>query len=415
MGSAAWLQAAVVLGVVVAVHVPLGDYMARVYTADRHWRIETVLYRVCGVDPTSEQRWSTYLRSLLAFSAVGILGLYALLRLQGNLPYSLGHPGMAAALAFNTAVSFTTNTSWQNYAGESTLGHLALATGLGTQAFASAAVGLAAAVALIRGLVRQQSDRVGNFWVDLTRGIVRILLPLAALFAIVLIAGGVIQNLHAPQVNTTLAGGQQTILGGPVGSWEPIKLLSGDGGGAFNANSAHPFENPAAWTNTIEIVLMLLVPTAFIRTFGRMVGDRRQSWALLAVAGVLFIGALTVSDVSQSGHHNAVPAAVGSPTEGTETRVGVSASTLFGIGATGSADGAAPASYDSFTSIGGGMLMATMMLGEVSPGGAGSGLYGLLILALLAVFLAGLMVGRTPEYLRKKHKPAKSNSSACTC
>jgi K+-transporting ATPase ATPase A chain len=257
-------------------------------------------------------------------------------------------------------------------------------------------------VALIRGLVRHRTDRIGNFWVDLTRGITRILLPLAAVSAVVLIGLGVAQNLAGAHDVTTLAGARQTILGGPVGSWEPIKLMSGDGGGIFNANSAHPFENPNAPSNAFEIVLMLLIPTAFIRTFGRMVGDRRQGWALLAVAGILFVGALAVATGVQHAHHNTVPVAVSAATEGTETRFGVPASTLFGVAATGSADGAANASYDSFTSLGGGTLMATMMLSEVSPGGAGSGLYGLLMLALLAVFLGGLMIGRTPEYLRKR-------------
>jgi K+-transporting ATPase ATPase A chain len=396
------LLAVIVLAVVGLLHVPLGDYVARVYTSGRHWRVERMLYRVCGIDPDSDQRWTHYLTALLAFSAFSIVALYAILRLQAHLPFSLGHPGVPAALAFNTAVSFTTNTSWQNYAGEATLGHLALAAGLGTQAFASAAVGLAAGVALIRGLVRHRTDQIGNFWVDLTRGVIRILLPLAVVSAIVLIGLGVAQNLAGPHDVSTLAGAHQTILGGPVGSWEPIKLMSGDGGGIFNANSAHPFENPNSLSNAFEIVLMLLIPTAFIRTFGRMVGDRRQGWALLAVAGILFILALAAATGAQHVHHNTVPVAVGAATEGTETRFGVPASTLFGVAATGSADGAANASYDSFTSLGGGTLMATMMLSEVSPGGAGSGLYGLLMLALLAVFLGGLMIGRTPEYLRKR-------------
>jgi K+-transporting ATPase KdpA subunit len=399
---AGWLQALLVLGVVGVLHVPLGDYMAKVYTGGRHWRIERIVYRSCGVDPDSDQRWTHYLRSLLAFSAVGVLGLYAILRLQSGLPLSLGHPGVPAALAFNTAVSFTTNTSWQNYPGESTLGHLALATGLGVQAFASAAVGLAAGVALVRGLVRHRTDQIGNFWVDLTRSLVRVLLPLAAVFAVILIGMGVVQNLAGPHEFTSIAGAEQTILGGPVGSWEPIKLMSGDGGGIFNANSAHPFENPTALSNTIEIILMLLIPTAFIRTFGRMVGDRRQGWALLAVVAILFAGALAAASGAQHAHHNTAPVAAGAAVEGTETRFGVPASALFGVAATGSADGAANTSYDSFTSLGGGTLMATIMLGEVSPGGAGSGLYGLLMLAMLTVFLGGLMVGRTPEYLRKR-------------
>jgi len=399
-----WLQTLVIVAVLAAVHLPLGDYLARVYTSTRHRRLEAALYRLCGINPQSDQRWTHYLRSLLAFSAVGVVVLYALLRWQANLPWALGHPAVPAGLAFNTAVSFTTNTSWQNYAGESTLGHLAQATGLGVQAFASAAVGLAAGLALIRGLARHHTDTVGNFWVDLVRSITRILLPLSAAGAVILIGLGVVQNLAVPQTVTTLSHAHQTILGGPVGSGEPIKLLSGDGGGFFNANSAHPFENPSPITNAIEIILILLIPTAMIRTFGTMIGDRRQSWALLAVAALLFTGALLAAGVAEHAHHDPAALAAGAATEGTETRFGIPASTTFGVAATGTADGAANASYDSFTSLGGGILLATIMLGEISPGGAGSGLYGLLMISMLAVFLGGLMVGHTPEYLRKRIK-----------
>jgi K+-transporting ATPase ATPase A chain len=399
---AAWLQALLVIAVVGALYVPLGNYMARVYTAGRHWRVEAVIYRLCGVDPEADQRWRRYLASLLAVSGVGTLLLYALLRLQAHLPLSQGHPGLPAPLAFNTAVSFTTNTSWQNYAGEATLGHLAQATGLGTQAFVSAAVGLAAAVALIRGLTRSLHDGVGNFWVDLTRGIIRILLPLSAVTGVVLIAFGVMQSAGVAHTVTTLAGNPQRIPDGLVGSWEPIKLMSGDGGGLFNANSAHPLENPTAVTNGVETVLMLLVPTAFIHTYGRLVGDPRQGRALLIVVAVLFGTALAATGLTEHAHHGTAPMAAGAASEGTESRFGTPASALFGTAATASADGAANASYDSFTSLGGGALLATIMLGEVSPGGTGSGLYGLLIVSLLAVFIAGLMVGRTPEYLRKR-------------
>src|SRR5580704_8586953 len=259
---AGWLQAAAVIALVGALHVPLGDYMARAFTAPRHWRVERVIYRLGGMDPDADQPWPHYIGSLLALSAVGVVVLYLLLRLQGHLPYSLGHPGMSPALAFDTAVSFTTNTSWQNCAGESTLGYLAQAAGLGVEAFLSAAVGLAAALALIRGLVRRETDRIGNFWVDLTRGVVRVLLPLAVVSGIVLAGLGVVENLADPHLVTTLTGVRQAIPGGPVASWEPIKLMSGDGGGFFNANSAHPFENPTPATNVIETVLMLLVPMA---------------------------------------------------------------------------------------------------------------------------------------------------------
>ena len=402
LGVDGWLQALVVVVLVGAAYVPLGDYMAHVYTATRHWRVESLVYRLCGVDPDADQPWQHYLRALLAFSAVGVLTLYGLLRLQAHLPLSEGHSGVPAALAFNTAVSFTTNTSWQNYAGESTLGHLALVAGLGTAAFASAAVGMAAGVALVRGLARREAAGIGNFWVDLVRGSIRILLPLSLLFALVLLSLGVIQNLHGPLVIDTVTGGRQTLPGGPVASWESIKLLSGDGGGAFNANSAHPFENPTALTDVLEITMMLLVPVGFIRLFGKMVGSNRQGWTLLVVAGLLFAGSAATTMAAQKAQHDLTTIAAGAATEGTETRFGVAGSALFGVTATATADGAANSMYDSFTSFGGGLLMANMMLGEVSPGGAGSGLYGLLMIALVAVFLAGLMVGRTPEYLGKR-------------
>jgi potassium-transporting ATPase potassium-binding subunit len=399
---AGWLQLAAVVVLVGLLHVPLGDYMARVYTSGTDWRIEKIAYRLAGVQPEAGQQWARYLSSLLAFSAVGILFLYGLLLAQAHLPQPWGHPGMTPALAFNTAVSFATNTSWQNYAGEATLGHLGLAAGLGVQAFASAAVGMCVAVALIRGLVARQSGELGNFWVDLVRSCVRILLPLAFVTAVVLTVLGVVQNLNAAHDVSTVAGGSQTLLGGPVASWESIKLMSGDGGGAFNANSAHPFENPTPLSNILEIVVMLLIPVSFIRTFGVMIGDKRQGWALLAVVAILFgIGTLAIAAAESLGN-GTVTSAVGSAAEGTETRFGIPGSAIFGQTATATADGAANSSYDSFASLGGGVLMANMMLGEVSPGGAGSGLYGLLIFAMLAVFLGGLMIGRTPEYLTKR-------------
>jgi len=398
----ALVQVLLVVAVLAAVHVPLGDYLARVYSSGRHTRLECAVYRAGGVDPDADQRWPVYLTCLLAFSATGVGVLYALLRLQAHLPLSLGHPGLSPALAFDTAVSFTTNTSWQSYAGEATLGHLALAVGLGTQAFLSVAVGVAAAVALIRGLARTGTDRVGNFWVDVTRTCTRVVLPLAVVGGVLLLALGVVQNLHETHTYTTLVGGSQGIVGGPVASWEPVKLLTGDGGGAFNVNSAHPFENPSPVSNVVEIVMMLLIPSVFPRAYGRMVGDRRQGWALAAVVAMLFSASLAAGAAADTGANGTVGSAVGSQAEGTETRVGVPGSVLFGVSATASADGAAPASYDSMTSLGGGVLMANMMLNEISPGGAGSGLYSLLMLAMLAVFLGGLMIGRTPEYLGKR-------------
>jgi potassium-transporting ATPase potassium-binding subunit len=401
-GMTAWLQLLAVAAVLGVLHVPLGDYMARVYTSEKHWRVERFVYRMAGVDPDRDQRWSFYLLSVLAFSVVSVLGLLALLIFQAHLPQPWGHQGMTALLALNTAVSFVTNTSWQNYAGESTLGHVGLATGLGVQAFASAAVGMAVAVALIRGIVRRETADLGNFWVDLVRGIIRILLPIAVVIGIVLCALGVVESFGGARSITTLVNGSQTLPVGPVASWEPIKLMSGDGGGAFNANSAHPFENPTPLSNVIEIVAMLLIPMSLVRTYGVMVGDRRQGWALLAVVVALFGLAIAAVGLFESMPHDAVAAAVGASAEGTEVRFGVPGSALLGQAATATADGAANSSYDSFASLGGGVLMANMMLGEVSPGGAGSGLYGLVIIALLAVFLGGLMIGRTPEYLGKR-------------
>ena len=270
-------------------HVPLGNYMARVYTDTRNWRLEKLIYRLIGAKPDDVQRWPRYAGSLLAFSAVSVLFLYGLLLLQTYLPEPWGHKGMTPALAFNTAISFTTNTSWQNYPGESTLGHVGLACGLGVQAFASCAVGMCVGIALIRGLAQYQVHELGNFWVDLVRSVVRILVPLSVIVTLVLLVLGVVNNLNGAQEVSTLAGGKQTILGGPVASWESIKLMSGDGGGAFNVNSAHPFENPTPLTNVVEIVAMLLIPVAFLRTFGVMVRDKRQGWALFVAAGILFV------------------------------------------------------------------------------------------------------------------------------
>ncbi|MDT5266096.1 MAG: potassium-transporting ATPase potassium-binding subunit [Mycobacterium sp.] len=386
----------------VILHVPLGNYLARAYTAVPSWRVEKAIYRVVGVQPGNEQRWTSYLSSLLAFSLVSVLLLYAILLEQAHLPEPWGHKGMTPALAFNTAISFTTNTSWQNYPGESTLGHLGLAAGLGVQAFASCAVGMCVAIALIRGLAQGQTGELGNFWVDLVRTVVRILIPLSVVVAIILLTLGVVANFNGPQDVSTVAGGSQTILGGPVASWESIKLMSGDGGGAFNVNSAHPFENPTPLSNVVEIVAMLLIPAAFIRTFGVMVGDKKQGWALFAAVAILFVIGTVAIIWAQTVGHGTVIGAVGAATEGTETRFGVPGSAVFGQAATASGDGAANASYDSFAGLAGGVLLMNMMLGEVAPGGAGSGLYGLVMMALLAVFLGGLMVGTTPEFLQKR-------------
>jgi K+-transporting ATPase KdpA subunit len=397
-----WLQAVAVLGAVVILHVPLGDYMARALDGGPHLRIERRVYRLCGIDADREEDWRHYLLSLAAFTVVSIAVLYALLALQGHLPWSLGHGGMPWQLALDTAVSFTTNTSWQNYAGETTTGHLAVMAGLGVQGVASASVGICVALALVRGLIRRNGSEVGNFWVDLLRSIFRIMMPIAIIFGLILIALGVQQNLTGAQTATALAGGTQTLIGGPVGSWEPIKLMSGDGGGFFNASSAHPLENPTALSNAVEIVLMLLIPTAFIRTFGRMAGNLRLGWTLLVVVAILFGLLLASGMLAQQAHTGTGVQAVGGPVEGTEQRIGVPGTTLFGVSATATADGALNSSYDSFSSLGGGVLLAAMMLGEIAPGGTGSGLYGLIIVLLIAVFLGGLMVGRTPEFLGKR-------------
>lgn len=400
--AAGLLQVLILLVALIAVHKPLGDYLARVFTSTKHLAVERAFYRLVRVEPEADQTWTSYLLSVLGFSAASVLFLFALLRLQDLLPLSLGFDGMHPALAWNTAVSFVTNTNWQAYSGEAALGHLAQMAGLAVQNFVSAAVGLAVAVALIRGLVRKRTERLGNFWVDLTRGTVRVLLPLAFVFALVLVAGGVIQNLSSPEEFTTLTGGSQSILGGPIASQEVIKELGTNGGGPFNANSAHPFENPNAFTNLLEIFLLLLIPSALPRMYGRMVGSKRQGYAVVAAMALLWAGSVAVTTVAEVAHQGTVPQAVGAAMEGKEVRFDTWASALFAASTTGTSTGAVNSMHDSYTGAGGGMVMFSMMLGEVSPGGVGTGLYGMVVLAILAVFLAGLMVGRTPEYLGKK-------------
>jgi K+-transporting ATPase ATPase A chain len=384
------------------VHRPLGDYMARVVTGTRHLGVERVVYRLGGVDPGADQTWRRYLRSVLAFSVVGVLLLYVLLRVQHLVwpPYAV--PQMSADQAFNTAASFVTNTNWQSYSGESALGYVVQAVGLTVQNFVSAAVGIAVAMALVRGFARNRTDRLGNFWVDLIRISLRILLPLSIVAAIVLIAGGAIQNFHDYATVHTLAGGTQTITGGPVASQEAIKELGTNGGGFYNANSAHPFENPTTWTNLIEIFLLLSIGFSLPRTFGRIIGDKRQGYAILAMMGILAVASVTLLLVFQGMHHGTVPTAVGAATEGTEQRFGVPNSAIFATGTTLTSTGAVDSFHDSYTSLGGAMTLLNMMLGEIAPGGTGSGLYGILVLAVITVFIAGLMVGRTPEYLGKK-------------
>jgi K+-transporting ATPase ATPase A chain len=320
---------------------------------------------------------------------------------------------MTPALAWNTAISFVTNTNWQAYSGESTQGHLVQMAGLTVQNFISAAVGMAVAVALVRGFARTRSGELGNFWVDLVRGTFRILLPIAFIAAIILIAGGVIQNFHLhDQIVTTLNGAQQTITGGPVASQEAIKELGTNGGGFFNANSAHPFENPTTWTNWIEIFLLLVVAFSMPRMFGRMVDSKKQGYAIVTVMGVIALLSTTLMCVFQMQHHGTVPTAIGAASEGVEQRFGVFDSAVFADATTLTSTGAVNSFHDSYTSLGGMMTLFNMQLGEVAPGGTGSGLYGMLILAVITVFVAGLMVGRTPEYLGKKITPREIKLAA---
>jgi K+-transporting ATPase ATPase A chain len=399
----------------VAVHVPLGDYMYRVYTSKKDSRGERVIYRLIGADPKAEQTWGAYVRSVLAFSAISILFLFIFQLVQGKLPLHLNDPAtqMTPALAWNTAVSFVTNTNWQAYSGESTQGHLVQMAGLAVQNFVSAAVGMAVAIALVRGLARRNTGELGNFWVDLVRGSIRILLPLSVIAAIILVAGGAIQNFHLhDQVANTLAGGQQTITGGPVASQEAIKELGNNGGGFYNANSAHPFENPNSWTNWFEIFLLLVVSFSLPRTFGRMVGSKKQGYAIASVMASLALISVTFMMWVQLQHHGTVPTAIGSAMEGVEQRFGVANSAVFADATTLTSTGAVNSFHDSYTSLGGMITLFNMQLGEVAPGGAGSGLYGMLILAIITVFIAGLMVGRTPEYLGKKITPREIKLAA---
>lgn len=385
------LSVASVVAILAAVHVPLGSWIHRVFTSGRHLRVERAIYRLAGVDPEVEQRWTVYALSVLAFTAVSIAGLWALILAQGVLPLSLGR-SMNPDTAFNTAVSFVTNTNWQSYAGEAGTGYLVQAAGLTVQNFLSSAAGLAVAIAVVRGFAREHTDRLGNFWVDLVRGTIRVLLPLAFVAALVLVAGGVIQNLTEPATVTTIAGGQQVIQGGPVASQEAIKELGTNGGGFFNANSAHPFENPGGLTNLFEVILLLAIASALPRTYGLMVRDRRQGYAVAAAMGVLMTGAmglLTWLEVA------------GGSMEGKEQRFGPAWSAIFASATTSTSTGAVNSLHESLQPLSGGVALLNMMLGELSPGGVGTGLYSMLVMVVLTVFIAGLMVGRTPELLGK--------------
>ncbi|WP_024806496.1 potassium-transporting ATPase subunit KdpA [Nocardia sp. BMG51109] len=401
---------------IAVVHVPLGNYMYRVYAGDRHTRLERGIYRLIGVQPGVEQNWAVYARSVLAFSAISVLFLFFLQLLQGHLPWQPSDPAteMTGGLAWNTAISFVTNTNWQNYAGESTLGHTVQMAGLAVQNFVSAAVGIAVAIALVRGFARRDTGDLGNFWVDLVRGTIRLLLPLAFVFAIVFVAAGMVQNFHVyDQVAQTLGGtGSQTLPGGPVASQEVIKELGTNGGGFFNVNAAHPFENPTAWTNWLEIFLILMISFSLPRTFGRMVGSPKHGYAITAVMATLAILSVTLTNAFQLMHHGTVPTAVGSAMSDVETRFGVSNSATYAAATTLTSTGSVDSAHDSYTSLGGLWPLFNMQLGEVAPGGTGAGLYGMLILAVITVFVAGLMVGRTPEYLGKKITPREIKLAA---
>jgi K+-transporting ATPase ATPase A chain len=400
---AGWLQVIALIGALALSYRPLGDYLAHTLTSARHLRAERAIYRLGGVDGDADQRWPVYLRSVLAFSVVSVLFLYAFQRLQNHLLLAIGMKAVAPGTAFNTAASFVTNTNWQSYSGESTMGHLVQMAGLAVQNFVSAAVGIAVVAALIRGFTRSRTDRVGNFWVDLTRVVLRVLVPLAVVFAIVLVAAGAVQNFHGVHEITTLVGDKQSITGGPVASQEAIKELGTNGGGFYNANSSHPFENPNAFTNWLEIYLLLVVAVSLPRTFGTMVGDKRQGYAILAVMTLIWAASVAVVTINElHSVSSAAGHAAGGMMEGKEQRFGIWGSALFAVSTTLTSTGAVDSFHDSFSPGGGGMTIFNMMLGEIAPGGTGSGLYGILILAVITVFVAGLMVGRTPEYLGKK-------------
>jgi potassium-transporting ATPase potassium-binding subunit len=389
----------------------LGSYMAAVYQGRVRWLsfVERPIYRACGVDPANEQSWQRYGVSLTAFSAVALLLLYGIFRLQGHLPFNPQHlPGVPPALSWNTSVSFVTNTNWQAYSGETTMSYLSQMGALAVQNFLSAAVGIAVAIALIRGFARRGSKTIGNFWVDLVRGTIYVLLPIAFVAAIVFMAQGALQTLAGPvPIHDALNGVRQVIPRGPVASQETIKQLGTNGGGFFNANGASPFENPTGLTNLLSAALMMCIPVGLTYTFGKMVGSIRQGAAILAVMAIIFAGWLAIGSVAEHQANPAVAAAgvtyqPAGNLEGKEVRFGDTSSALYNIVATQTSTGAVDSAMDSYTPMGGFATLTGMMLGEVSPGGTGSGLYTILLFAIITVFIGGLMVGRTPEYLGKK-------------
>ncbi|MBB5278545.1 K+-transporting ATPase ATPase A chain [Rhizobium rosettiformans] len=413
MTSVGWLQISLLfLAVLIAIK-PLGLYMARVFSGERTFlspilsRVEHDLYRVSGVTPKKEQSWLGYTLAMLAFSLAGFLALYAMLRLQAYLPLNpQGFAGMPSDLAFNTAVSFVTNTNWQNYGGETTLSHFSQMAGLTVQNFLSAATGMALAVAVTRALARSKVATLGNFWVDVTRATLYVLLPMAIVVALAFVALGLPQTLQGSVTATTLEGANQVISLGPVASQEAIKQLGTNGGGFFNVNAAHPFENPTAWSNYLNIFAMLSISASLVYTFGQMVGNRRQGWALISAMAVLLIAGVAVSYWAEA-QGNTILTAIGvdpalGNMEGKEVRFGQAMTALYAAVTTGLSDGGVNGMHGSLTGLGGLVPMFLMQLGEVLPGGVGSGLYGMLVFAILSVFVAGLMVGRTPEFLGKK-------------
>jgi len=410
---AGFLQLLALIGALALAYIPLGNYMARVYSSDKHWRVEKWIYKGIGANPDTEMRWTAYLRGVLAFSAVSVLFLYLLQRLQGILPGSLNFSSVNPAQSFNTAVSFVTNTNWQSYYGEQTMGHVVQTAGLAVQNFVSAAVGIAVAVALVRGFARSRTGELGNFWADLVRGTIRILVPGAAIAAIILVACGAIQNFSGIHEVGQFMGGSQQWNGGAVASQEAIKEFGTNGGGYFNANSAHPFESPTPFTNLFEIFLLLVIPFALTRTFGVMVGSVKQGYAILATMATIWVGFVALMMWTEFAHHGPALQAAGGAMEGKEVRFGVGSSSIFAVSTTLTSTGAVDSFHSSFTGLGGGITILGMQLGEIAPGGTGSGLYGMLIMAVIAVFIAGLMVGRTPEYLGKKIGTREIKLAAC--
>ncbi|MFH8596329.1 potassium-transporting ATPase subunit KdpA [Streptomyces rimosus] len=392
---------------------PLGDYMAATYSSRKHLRVEKIIYRCIGANPDTEMRWPAYLRGVLAFSLAGVLFLYLLQRLQGSLPLSFGFASISPDQAFNTAASFVANTNWQSYSGEQAMGHVVQTAGLAVQNFVSAATGMAVAIALVRGFSRTRTGDLGNFWADLVRGTVRVLIPIAVIGALVLVACGAIQNFSGIHEVGQFMGGTQQTNGGAVASQEVIKELGTNGGGYFNANSAHPFENPNGFTNLFEVFLILVIPFSLTRTFGKLVGNVRQGYAVLATMGVIWLGFTALMMWTEFAHGGPALQAAGGALEGKEARFGIGGSSIFSVATTLTSTGAVDSFHDSFTAFGGGIQLLGMMLGEIAPGGVGSGLYGMLVMAVIAVFIAGLMVGRTPEYLGKKIGTREIKLAAC--